>query len=72
MCSAANVIYSNSHLRMCGYVVSVGKVRRIISASTSALYHFEHPHFTRGLVAAVGELRMYTVIDEHVVFVCIL
>jgi len=43
MCSAANVIYSNSHLQMCVYRVSVGKVR-IISASTSALYHFEHPH----------------------------
>ena len=36
------IIYSNSHLRMCGYSVSVGKVR-IISASTSAVYHFEHP-----------------------------
>ena len=46
MCSAANVIYSNSHLQMCGYGVSVGKVR-IISASTSALYHFEHPHIRR-------------------------
>ena len=43
MCSAANVIYSNSHLRMCGYGVSLGKVR-IMSASTPALYHFEHPH----------------------------
>jgi len=32
---------------MCGYGASVGKVR-IISTSTSALSHFEHPHFTRG------------------------
>ena len=64
-CSAANVIYSNSHLRICGYGVNVGKVR-IISASTSALYHFEHPHilryahphFTRGLTSRKSYQRV--------------
>ena len=33
MCSAANIIYSNSHLRMCGYGVSMGKVRIYICTS---------------------------------------
>ena len=42
-CSAANIIYTVTVTCRCAdrYGVSVGKVR-IISASTSALYHLEH------------------------------